>query len=162
ARTGIDLNGWPKGDIRYDGGPIPVPAGMKAAPGSDGHLTIVSADRRRAWDMWRCKQSNGAPCDESNVPASGYRAAIIVQWDLTERRLELHLPVRHALGRLAGLERNRVRDALRAAAGLSGAGRREHRRSQRDRGAQDVRRLRRGPRRELRAGRGQHAARSMG
>jgi hypothetical protein len=83
ARTGKDINGWPKGDIRYDGGPIPVPAGMKAAPGSDGHLTIVSADRQKAWDMWRCKQLNGSPCDESNVLASGYRAEVIVQWDLT-------------------------------------------------------------------------------
>jgi len=83
ARTGKDVNGWPKGDIRYDGGPIPVPAGMKAAPGSDGHLTIVSADRRKAWDMWRCKQSNGSPCDEANVLANGYRAEVIVQWDLT-------------------------------------------------------------------------------
>jgi hypothetical protein len=56
---------------------------MQAAPGSDGHLTIVSADRRKAWDMWRCKQANGAPCDTANVLASGYRADIIVQWDLT-------------------------------------------------------------------------------
>src|SRR5205807_9176412 len=71
ARTGIDLNGWPKGDIRYDGGPIPVPAGMKAAPGSDGHLTIVSADRTRAWDMWRCKQSNGARTEERRVGKEG-------------------------------------------------------------------------------------------
>jgi hypothetical protein len=82
TRAGHDVNGWPMGDIKYDGGPIPVPAGMMAAPGSDGHVTIVSADRRKAWDMWRCKQSNGAPCDEPNVLASGYRAEIIAQWDL--------------------------------------------------------------------------------
>jgi hypothetical protein len=82
ARTGRDVNGWPKGDIRYDGGPIPVPSGLQAATGSDGHLTIVSADRTKAWDMWRCKQASGAPCTEQNVLASGYRAEVIVQWNL--------------------------------------------------------------------------------
>jgi hypothetical protein len=82
ARTGVDVNGWPQGDIRYDGGPIPVPPGLAAATGSDGHVTIVSADRTKAWDMWRCKQQNGAPCTEQNVLASGFRAEVIVQWDL--------------------------------------------------------------------------------
>jgi hypothetical protein len=53
-----DTNGWPKGDIRYGGEPIPMPAGAKQATGSDGHLTIVTADRRYAYDMWRANVSS--------------------------------------------------------------------------------------------------------
>src|SRR5690348_16981547 len=36
----------PTGDLRWDGGPIPIPAGAAPAPGIDGHLAIVSADGR--------------------------------------------------------------------------------------------------------------------
>ncbi len=64
---------WTKGDIRWDGKPIPVPNRVTPAPGSDGHLTIVSADRRIAWDMWRCTKAN----------RSGYETVTISQWDLT-------------------------------------------------------------------------------
>ena len=64
---------WVKGDIRWDGQPIPVPVGVEPAPGSDGHLTIVSADRRTAWEMWRCTKAD----------ASGYETVTISQWDLT-------------------------------------------------------------------------------
>jgi hypothetical protein len=69
AYTWIDQNGWAKGDIRYQGEPIPMPAGAKQASGSDGHLTIVTADRRYAYDMWR-----------ANV--SSRTAATIVRFDL--------------------------------------------------------------------------------
>ena len=64
---------WVKGDIRWDGKPIPVPGGVAPAPGSDGHLTVVSADRKTAWDMWRCTKAD----------ASGYVTVTITQWDLT-------------------------------------------------------------------------------
>jgi parallel beta-helix repeat protein len=64
---------WVKGDIRWDGKPIPVPDGAAPAPGSDGHLTIVSADRKTAWDMWRCTQAD----------KSGYVTVTISQWNLT-------------------------------------------------------------------------------
>jgi Right handed beta helix region len=64
---------WVKGDIRWDGKPIPVPVGVAPAPGSDGHLTIVSADRRTAWEMWRCTKAG----------SSGYETVTISQWDLT-------------------------------------------------------------------------------
>jgi parallel beta helix pectate lyase-like protein len=64
---------WVKGDIHWDGKPIPVPAGVEPAPGSDGHLTIVSADRRTAWEMWRCTKAD----------KSGYQTVTIAQWDLT-------------------------------------------------------------------------------
>ena len=50
-----------------------MPAGVKPAPGSDGHLTVVSADRRTAWEFWRCTKAG----------TSGYTTAIIVQFDLT-------------------------------------------------------------------------------
>jgi parallel beta helix pectate lyase-like protein len=63
---------WVKGDIRWDGKPIPVPDGVAPAPGSDGHLTIVSADRKTAWDMWRCTKAD----------TSGYATVTISQWDL--------------------------------------------------------------------------------
>src|SRR5215210_4940616 len=33
-----DQNNWAKGDIRYQGEPIPMPAGAVQASGSDGHL----------------------------------------------------------------------------------------------------------------------------
>jgi hypothetical protein len=64
---------WVRGDIRWDGNPIPVPAGVTPAPGSDGHLTVVSADRRTAWEMWRCTKAD----------ATGYETVTISQWNLT-------------------------------------------------------------------------------
>jgi hypothetical protein len=62
-------NGWGQGDIRYQGEPIPTPAAAKEATGSDGHLTIVTPDRRYAYDMWR-------------ADAAGHSAAAIVRFDL--------------------------------------------------------------------------------
>jgi hypothetical protein len=50
-----------------------VPAGVTPASGSDGHLTVVSADRRTAWEFWRCTAAG----------PGGYRTEVIVQWDLT-------------------------------------------------------------------------------
>jgi hypothetical protein len=69
AYAWTDQNGWAKGDIRYQGEPIPMPAGAKQATGSDGHLTIVTADRRYAYDMWRANVSSRS-------------AATIVRFDL--------------------------------------------------------------------------------
>ncbi len=63
---------WVSGDIHYDGRPIPVPDGVTPAPGSDGHLTIVSADRKTAWEMWRCTKAD----------VTGYQTVTIAQWDL--------------------------------------------------------------------------------
>jgi hypothetical protein len=65
-----NLNGWGKGDIHYQGEPIPMPSGAHEAAGSDGHLTIVTADRHYAYDMWR-----------ANVATRS--AAVIVRFDLT-------------------------------------------------------------------------------
>jgi hypothetical protein len=72
--TSVDLTtDWsPVRDLRWDRGPIPVPAGAYPAPGSDGHMTIVSADRTRAWEFWRC----------TSVGPTGITAAVIAQWDL--------------------------------------------------------------------------------
>jgi hypothetical protein len=64
-----DQNGWAKGDIRYQGEPIPMPDGAHEATGSDGHLTIVTADRRYEYDMWR-------------ADVSGHTAETIVRFDL--------------------------------------------------------------------------------
>ena len=63
----------PEGDTAWDGKPVPVPIGVRPAPGGDGHLTIVSADRRTAWDFLGCTQAG----------PMGYVARVIVQWDLT-------------------------------------------------------------------------------
>src|SRR6185295_17562240 len=63
----------PNGDLKWDGGPIPIPAGAAPAPGSDGHLAIVSADRTTAWEFWRC----------TSFGPGGITAAVIAQWDLT-------------------------------------------------------------------------------
>jgi hypothetical protein len=52
---------------------VPVPPGVTPASGSDGHLTVVSADRRTAWEFWRC----------TSAGTGGYRTEVIVQWDLT-------------------------------------------------------------------------------
>jgi hypothetical protein len=65
-----NLSGWGKGDIRYQGEPIPMPAGAHEATGSDGHLTIVTADRHYAYDMWRASVATKS-------------AAVIVRFDLT-------------------------------------------------------------------------------
>ncbi len=62
----------PDGSTGWDGRPIPVPIGVKPAPGADGHLTIVSADRRTAWDFLGCTQAG----------PMGYVGRVIVQWNL--------------------------------------------------------------------------------
>src|SRR2546426_153879 len=64
------VNTWVKGDIHYGGEPIPLPAGAMQASGSDGHLTIVTADRHYAYDMWRADVATKS-------------AACIVRLDLT-------------------------------------------------------------------------------
>jgi hypothetical protein len=63
----------PRGNTRWNGRPVPVPAGVRPASGSDGHLTVVSADRTTAWEFWRC----------TSAGFGGYTAEVIVQWDLT-------------------------------------------------------------------------------
>ncbi len=63
----------PNGDLRWDGNPIPIPAGVAPAPGSDGHLAIVSADQRTAWEFWQC----------TSIGPGGITAGVIAQWDLT-------------------------------------------------------------------------------
>jgi hypothetical protein len=63
----------PQRDLKWDGRAIPVPAGAYPAPGSDGHMTIVSADRRTAFEFWRA----------TSVSASGITTAVVVQWDLS-------------------------------------------------------------------------------
>ncbi len=64
---------WISAPLLWDGRPIPLPDGAAPASGSDGHLTIVSADRRTAWDMWRATQASPA----------GYVTEVVAQWDLT-------------------------------------------------------------------------------
>ena len=63
----------PSGDLQWDGRPVPVPAGTAPAPGADGHLTIVSADRRTAWEFWGC----------TSASAAGIVTQVVAQWDLT-------------------------------------------------------------------------------
>src|SRR4051812_26924279 len=66
--------GWlPNGDTEWDGRPIPAPSGVKPATGSDGHLTVVSADRRTAWDFYGCTVAG----------SGGYVTRMVAQWDLT-------------------------------------------------------------------------------
>jgi hypothetical protein len=59
-----------RGDIHYQGEPIPLPDGAMEASGSDGHLAIVTADRRYSYDMWRADVATKS-------------AACIVRFDLT-------------------------------------------------------------------------------
>jgi len=67
--TWVDTNGWVSGNIKYQGEPIPLPQGAHEATGSDGHLCIVTADKRYAYDFWR-----------ANVGTK--RAEAICKWDL--------------------------------------------------------------------------------
>ena len=105
-----DENGWADGDIRYQGEPIPMPAGAKEASGSDGHLTIVTADRRYSYDMWRADASQrtaativrfdlagaGVPADRNNnTSARGSGAPVI---PTTVRAEEAVTGIDHALG----------------------------------------------------------------
>jgi hypothetical protein len=62
----------PEGETAWDGRPVPVPIGIRPAPGGDGHLTVVSADHRTAWDFLGCTQAG----------PMGYVARVIVQWNL--------------------------------------------------------------------------------
>jgi hypothetical protein len=105
-----DQNGWAKGDIRYQGEPIPMPDGAHEATGSDGHLTIVTADRRYEYDMWRADVSRrtaqtivrfdlaggGVPLDRSdNTSARGSGTPVI---PTTVRADEALTGIDHALG----------------------------------------------------------------
>ena len=62
----------PDGETRWDGRRVPVPIGVAPAPGSDGHLAIVSADRKTAWEFFGCTQAGQI----------GYVTTVIVQWNL--------------------------------------------------------------------------------
>jgi hypothetical protein len=105
-----DQNGWAKGDIRYQGEPIPMPDGAHEATGSDGHLTIVTADRRFEYDMWRADVSRhtaetivrfdlagaGVAADRSdNTSARGSGAPVI---PTAVRADEALTGIDHALG----------------------------------------------------------------
>src|SRR5215213_9832970 len=63
----------PQGELRWDGRPIPIPAGVKPAEGTDGHLTIVSADRKTAFEFWRA----------TSASVLGITAATVTMYDLT-------------------------------------------------------------------------------
>jgi hypothetical protein len=63
----------PRGELRWDGRPIPIPRGVRPAEGSDGHLTIVSADRKTAFEFWRA----------TSVSVLGITAATVTMYDLT-------------------------------------------------------------------------------
>jgi len=63
----------PRGELRWDGRPIPLPRGVKPAEGSDGHLVIVSADRKTAFEFWRA----------TSVSVLGITAATVTMYDLT-------------------------------------------------------------------------------
>jgi hypothetical protein len=105
-----DENGWAKGDIRYRGEPIPMPDGAHEATGSDGHLTIVTADRHYEYDMWRAHASrrtaqtivrfdltgSGVPSDrDDNTSARGSGTPLI---PTTIRAEEALTGIDHALG----------------------------------------------------------------
>jgi hypothetical protein len=73
APVTVTQRDWlPHGPTGWNGKPIPVPIGVQPAPGADGHLTIVSADRRTAWDFLGCTQAG----------PMGYVGRVIVQWNL--------------------------------------------------------------------------------
>jgi hypothetical protein len=73
AKVDLTTDWSPTHDLKWDRNPIPIPPGAYPAPGSDGHMTIVSADGTKDWEFWRC----------TKVSPSGITTAVIVQWDLT-------------------------------------------------------------------------------
>ena len=74
APVSITQPDWtPEGETKWDGKPVPVPIGVAPAPGTDGHLTIVSAAKDVAWEFFGCTQAG----------SMGYVTKVIVQWDLT-------------------------------------------------------------------------------
>jgi hypothetical protein len=70
----LTIPSWaPTGDLAWDGRPIPLPAGVKPAEGTDGHLVIVSADRKTAFEFWRA----------TSASVLGITAATMTMYDLT-------------------------------------------------------------------------------
>jgi len=65
----------PRGELQWDGRPVPIPKGVKPAEGTDGHLVIVSADRKTAFEFWRATEAS----------VLGITAATMTQYDLTGR-----------------------------------------------------------------------------
>jgi hypothetical protein len=106
--TNVDLTtDWsPKHSLRWDRGPVPIPSGAYPAPGSDGHMTIVSADGTRDWEFWRA----------TKVSPSGITAAVIVQWDLTGPGYAANRPENSARGSGTPL----ISTSLRAEEALNG------------------------------------------
>jgi hypothetical protein len=87
-----------------------MPAGAHEATGSDGHLTIVTADRRYEYDMWRANVADrtaativrfdlaglGVPADrDNNTSARGSGAPVIPS---SVRAEEAVTGIDHALG----------------------------------------------------------------
>jgi hypothetical protein len=73
APVAVSQRDWlPDGETRWDGRKVPVPIGVRPAPGTDGHLTVVSADRKTAWEFLGCTQAG----------QMGYATRVIVQWNL--------------------------------------------------------------------------------
>ena len=96
----------PDGDTEWDGRPIPVPSGVRPAPGEDGHLTVVSADRRTAWDFFGCTVAG----------TGGYVTRVVVQWNLTGPGYSRQDPETSARGSGAPL----ISTSLRAEEALKG------------------------------------------
>jgi hypothetical protein len=105
-----NVNDCARGDIHYQGEPIPLPEGAVEASGSDGHLAIVTADRRYSYDMWRADvATKSAACivrfdlngegvpgvRTENTSARGSGAPIISSTIRAEEALH---GIRHAIG----------------------------------------------------------------
>jgi hypothetical protein len=73
APVTVTQRDWlPDGETGWDGRKVPVPIGVRPAPGVDGHLTVVSNDRKTAWEFLGCTQAG----------PMGYVAKVVVQWNL--------------------------------------------------------------------------------
>ena len=97
---------------KWNGQPIPVPAGVAPPSAADGHLTVVSADRRTEWEFWRASGAGPGGYRRGRGPVGPDRSGV------SAPRRQLCARIRHAVDR-DHLRADEARDGINHALGIT-------------------------------------------